>query len=100
MRCFAIAPLLTVFVAFSAHLNQVLAAFCPYASLSGLSDEQLAKIIPTLPIRPPAPPPGPPVDTSAKLVADAQHPFQPPGPNDIRGPCPGLNTLANHGVSV
>ena len=22
-----------------------------------------------------------------------------PGPNDRRGPCPGLNTLANHGVS-
>ncbi|PWN51383.1 hypothetical protein IE53DRAFT_52592 [Violaceomyces palustris] len=25
------------------------------------------------------------------------HRFQPPGPNDIRGPCPGLNLLANHG---
>ncbi|ESK91441.1 hypothetical protein Moror_2665 [Moniliophthora roreri MCA 2997] len=27
----------------------------------------------------------------------SQHPFQAPGPNDARGPCPGLNTLANHG---
>ncbi|KAF5361267.1 hypothetical protein D9758_010257 [Tetrapyrgos nigripes] len=25
------------------------------------------------------------------------HEFQAPGPNDARGPCPGLNTLANHG---
>jgi unspecific peroxygenase len=97
MRRFA--PLLTVFVTLSAHLNHVF-AFCPYASLSGLSNEQLAKIIPTLHIRPPAPPPGPPVDTSARLVPDANHPFIPPGPDDIRGPCPGLNTLANHGVSV
>ena len=23
--------------------------------------------------------------------------FIPPGPNDLRGPCPGLNALANHG---
>ncbi|KAJ8081092.1 hypothetical protein PM082_017933 [Marasmius tenuissimus] len=38
-------------------------------------------------------------------VAQAQHdtidfsayPWQAPGPNDLRGPCPGLNTLANHG---
>lgn len=28
---------------------------------------------------------------------DAAHPFQAPGPTDQRGPCPGLNTLANHG---
>ncbi|GAA6036391.1 hypothetical protein JCM8097_001698 [Rhodosporidiobolus ruineniae] len=28
---------------------------------------------------------------------DADHPFQAPGPTDQRGPCPGLNTLANHG---
>ncbi|KAF5847163.1 hypothetical protein GGP41_003481 [Bipolaris sorokiniana] len=28
---------------------------------------------------------------------EADYPFQPPGPTDQRGPCPGLNTLANHG---
>ncbi|KAM5532513.1 hypothetical protein V8D89_013800 [Ganoderma adspersum] len=28
---------------------------------------------------------------------DASHPYVPPGPNDSRAPCPGLNTLANHG---
>ncbi|UJR11410.1 hypothetical protein I4U23_015590 [Adineta vaga] len=32
-----------------------------------------------------------------KLQPDALHPFQEPGPFDIRGPCPGLNTAANHG---
>ena len=24
------------------------------------------------------------------------HQFMPPGPNDARGPCPGLNAMANH----
>ncbi|KAI0137143.1 hypothetical protein BJ170DRAFT_45393 [Xylariales sp. AK1849] len=28
---------------------------------------------------------------------EADYPFQAPGPTDQRGPCPGLNTLANHG---
>ena len=28
---------------------------------------------------------------------DDDHPYIAPGPNDIRGPCPVLNTLANHG---
>src|SRR5690242_12945219 len=27
---------------------------------------------------------------------DTAHAFQAPGPNDIRGPCPGLNAAANH----
>lgn len=27
---------------------------------------------------------------------DTAHQFQAPGPNDIRGPCPGLNAAANH----
>ena len=30
---------------------------------------------------------------------DTAHAFEAPGPNDIRGPCPGLNTAANHHVS-
>ncbi|PWN51911.1 Cloroperoxidase [Violaceomyces palustris] len=32
-----------------------------------------------------------------KKIPDADHPFQAPGPDDIRGPCPGLNVMANHG---
>jgi hypothetical protein len=47
----------------------------------------------------PPPPPGPPTFTGTKLVNDADHPWQPLRPGDIRGPCPGLNTLASHGVS-
>ncbi|KAF8899578.1 heme-thiolate peroxidase [Gymnopilus junonius] len=33
----------------------------------------------------------------SKLVNDAAHPWKPQAPGDIRGPCPGLNTLASHG---
>ncbi|KAF7359639.1 Cloroperoxidase [Mycena venus] len=36
-------------------------------------------------------------DTGTKNVPDANHPFIAPGPNDMRGPCPAMNTLANHG---
>jgi hypothetical protein len=32
-----------------------------------------------------------------KRIPDADHPFQAPGPTDQRGPCPGLNAMANHG---
>lgn len=32
-------------------------------------------------------------------AGDTTHAFEAPGPNDIRGPCPGLNTAANHHVS-
>lgn len=41
----------------------------------------------------------PPAQTfnGTKVIPDAEHPFIAPGPADLRGPCPGLNTLANHG---
>lgn len=29
-------------------------------------------------------------------IGDHAHQYTPPGPNDIRGPCPGLNAAANH----
>ncbi|KAH8806856.1 hypothetical protein DL96DRAFT_1629939 [Flagelloscypha sp. PMI_526] len=35
--------------------------------------------------------------TGIKQIPDEHHPYQAPGQNDLRGPCPGLNTLANHG---
>ncbi|KAF9032969.1 aromatic peroxygenase precursor [Panaeolus papilionaceus] len=73
-------------------------AFPAHASLAGLSAEDLENILPTLTFRPPAnPTPGPLNDTSAKLVNDAAHPWRPLRVGDIRGPCPGLNTLASHG---
>ena len=31
-------------------------------------------------------------------TGDTAHAFTAPGANDIRGPCPGLNTAANHNV--
>lgn len=76
-------------------------AFPAYQSLAGLSGEEVDLFIRqsgSLPGAQPAP--GPLSDTSSKLVNDADHPFIAPGPNDVRGPCPGLNTLASHGVST
>ena len=32
-------------------------------------------------------------------AGDTAHAFEAPGADDIRGPCPGLNTAANHHVS-
>jgi len=74
-------------------------AFPNYGSLAGLSRSELDTIIPTLKEGVPEPPPGPLTDTSAKLVNDKDHPWKPARKGDIRGPCPGLNTLASHGVS-
>jgi hypothetical protein len=73
-------------------------SFPSYGSLAGLSDEMLDHLIPTLQVRDAELPPGPLNDTSAKLVNDKTHPWKPLRQNDIRGPCPGLNTLASHGV--
>ena len=75
-------------------------AFPQYGSLAGLTAKQLALVLPTLHPRSFTPPPDPLNDTSVKLVNDQQHPYIPPGLDDIRGPCPAMNTLANHGVST
>ncbi|PVH93262.1 Cloroperoxidase [Periconia macrospinosa] len=32
-----------------------------------------------------------------RISTTGEHAYVSPGPDDIRGPCPGLNTLANHG---
>ncbi|KAJ2925174.1 heme-thiolate peroxidase, partial [Candolleomyces eurysporus] len=48
----------------------------------------------------PPPPPGPPNFTGTKLVNDRAHPWRPLRDGDERGPCPGMNTLASHGVSI
>jgi len=87
---------------FSALLSLLLAstttAFPQYGSLAGLSERELDEIMPTLKRSFPPSPPGPLNDTSAKLVNDRAHPWKPLRPGDNRGPCPGLNTLASHGV--
>lgn len=75
-------------------------AFPNYGSLAGLTQRELADIIPTLTARTLPSPPGPLTDTRTKLVNVPAHPWIAPGEDDIRGPCPGLNTLANHGVCI
>ena len=91
MRSATLALLLGAFVA-------RVVAFPSYASPAGLSERELEEVSggwdPTLPGKPP----GPMKFTGTKLVNDWLHPYLPPGPLDIRGPCPGLNALANHGV--
>ena len=67
-------------------------------SLGGLSARELEDILPRLNAVTPPPPPDPSNDTAVKLVNDKAHPWMPLRPGDIRGPCPGLNTLASHGV--
>ena len=76
----------------------VATSFPSYGSLAGLSAKELEVIIPTLEFRSVDPPPGPLQNTSTMLVNDKYHPWKPLRPGDIRGPCPGLNTLASHGV--
>jgi hypothetical protein len=36
-------------------------------------------------------------NTNQLVDVTGEHAWVAPGPNDIRGPCPGLNALANHG---
>jgi len=72
-------------------------SFPQHGSLAGLSKRELDAIIPTLERREVVRPPGPLKYGGIKLSNDADHPFMEPGPDDMRGPCPGLNTLANHG---
>jgi len=69
-----------------------------YGSLARLSKKELDAVLHTLKHRDIPNPLEPIKDTGLKLVNDPDHPYQDPRPGDIRGPCPGLNTLANHGV--
>ncbi|PPQ76437.1 hypothetical protein CVT24_013315 [Panaeolus cyanescens] len=78
-------------------LSTSASAYPSHWSLAGLPREDLNKILPTMQFHPPPFPVGPLNDTKAKLVNDKAHPWKPLRPGDIRGPCPGLNTLASHG---
>ena len=69
-----------------------------WGSLAGLTEREIEAFVSTVKVTGAQPPPGPDPDTNIKLVNDAAHPYKAPGPDDIRGPCPGLNTLASHGV--
>ncbi|KAF9445689.1 aromatic peroxygenase precursor [Macrolepiota fuliginosa MF-IS2] len=87
----------TNFIALALALASTASAFPAYGSLAGIPREELDQIIPTLQHKEPAPPPGPLKYNGTKLINDAAHPWKPARPGDIRGPCPGLNTLASHG---
>lgn len=88
------------YIALLSTLLSVVVAFPSHGSLAGLHRRQLDALIPTLQLREPESPPGPLSDSSTKLVNDEAHPWKPLQPSDIRGPCPGLNTLASHGVGA
>ncbi|KAF9445364.1 aromatic peroxygenase precursor [Macrolepiota fuliginosa MF-IS2] len=85
------------FVSLALALASTASAFPAYGTLAGLPREELARAVTNLEYVKAPPPPGPLAYNGTKLVYDKAHPFKAPGPNDIRGPCPGLNTLANHG---
>ncbi|GJJ14072.1 hypothetical protein Clacol_008329 [Clathrus columnatus] len=78
-------------------LVRVALAFPAYGSLAGMTAREVDEFIANNTVASIPPPPGPLTDDGLKLVNDPAHPFMAPGSNDIRGPCPGLNTLANHG---
>ncbi len=88
------------FVTLALALASSALAFPSYASLAGLPREELDQVMPTLKFRAPEKPPGPLKFNGTKLVNDALHPWKPLKKGDIRGPCPGLNTLASHGVCL
>ena len=71
-----------------------------YHSLGGLSqrdqDAAVEKLYKEAVYPPDLPPPM--AFNGTKLVHDEAHPWMPLREGDIRGPCPGLNTLASHGV--
>jgi hypothetical protein len=75
-------------------------AFPAHRSLAGLSGDDLDQAMSSLKPGNLPPPPGPLKMNGTKLVDDPAHPFRAPRPGDLRGPCPGLNALASHGVRI
>lgn len=74
-------------------------ALYPDTSPARLQREELNKTAPTVDFLGENPP-GPLEFNGTKLVNDDKHPWMPLRTGDIRGPCPGLNTLASHGVDL
>ncbi|EJD44057.1 heme-thiolate peroxidase [Auricularia subglabra TFB-10046 SS5] len=69
----------------------------PYESLAGRSDEEIEAFSHKFPTPGASPPPPAIKNLRQSLVFDKDHPYIAPRPGDARGPCPGMNTLANHG---
>ncbi|KIJ48606.1 hypothetical protein M422DRAFT_247457 [Sphaerobolus stellatus SS14] len=77
-------------------------AFPTYESLAGLSERDVNEFIARNGVAPIPNPPAPLAkgQDGLKLVNDPVHPYIAAGPDDIRGPCPALNTLASHGMRM
>lgn len=75
-------------------LYSAFASAYPFAALEQLQTRQTsppqgAGALPLVP---------PPFDAELQLVSNSgQYEFVAPGSGDVRGPCPGLNAMANHG---
>ena len=93
---------LALFLTSATFLSGITSAFPTYQSLAGWPREEVDLFIREHSKSLVGAKPSPPAlkDTSSKLIHDVKHPYIAPGPNDLHGPCPGLNTLANHGVSL
>ncbi|KAJ2926139.1 heme-thiolate peroxidase, partial [Candolleomyces eurysporus] len=80
-------------------MSHLCSGFPSYHSLAGLSERDQDAAVESLSMEavyPPSPP-APMAYNGTKLVHDKAHPWKPLMEGDIRGPCPGLNTLASHG---
>jgi len=95
----AISALLVVGVSASA-INEKRAPLQPWDSLAGRSQDDIEDFIkrhgPAIVGAQPLP--AQPKDTGMKLVNDRLHQYQAPKKGAKRGPCPGMNSMANHGV--
>ncbi|KIJ46287.1 hypothetical protein M422DRAFT_250338 [Sphaerobolus stellatus SS14] len=91
---------MTIFASFILlALVRLAVAFPAYDSIAGLSEREINEYVARNGVAaiPNPPLPLPKGQDGLKLVNDPAHPFIAAGPNDIRGPCPALNTLASHG---
>ncbi|KIJ46283.1 hypothetical protein M422DRAFT_250333 [Sphaerobolus stellatus SS14] len=91
---------MTIFASFLLlALIRLAEAFPTYDSIAGLSEREINEYVARNGVAaiPNPPLPLPKGQDGLKLVNDPAHPFIAAGPNDIRGPCPALNTLASHG---
>ncbi|KAH6881249.1 aromatic peroxygenase precursor, partial [Coprinopsis sp. MPI-PUGE-AT-0042] len=83
---------------FSSRLTLPLFVFVSVSTVAFPTERLVYEVLPSVPLFGTLiPPPGPLSENGTKLVNDPAHPFLKPTSRDIRGPCPGLNTLANHG---
>ncbi|KIJ53244.1 hypothetical protein M422DRAFT_155474 [Sphaerobolus stellatus SS14] len=80
-------------------LVRLAVAMPTYDSLIGLNEREINEFVARNGVAPIPNPPNrlPRGQDGLKLVNDPTHPFQPQTPDQLRGPCPALNTLANHG---